>query len=90
MSGWVKTIADGVAAQAGAPDAHTALLPVGLGNRTGEFVPIYIDTFRLVAVQGKNIQDVLTDQGRKLEDLYRAQTAICPPPDPAIQPCKLD
>jgi multiple sugar transport system substrate-binding protein len=90
MSGWVKTIADGVAAQAGAPDAHTALLPIGLGNRTGEFVPIYVDAFRLIAVGGKNIQDVLNDQGRKLQDLYRAQNALCPPPDPAVQPCKVD
>ncbi|HLJ62052.1 MAG TPA: extracellular solute-binding protein [bacterium] len=89
-SGWVKVVADGVSAQAGAPDAHTALLPVGLGARTGEFVPIYADTFRLIAVEGKNIQDVLNDQGRKLEDLYRAQNAVCPPPDPAITPCKLD
>ncbi len=89
-SGWVKVVADGVSAQAGAPDAHTALLPVGLGARTAEFVPIYTDAFQLIVIQGKNIQDVLNDQARKLEALYRAQNAVCPPPDPAITPCKLD
>jgi multiple sugar transport system substrate-binding protein len=89
-SGWVKVVADGVSAQAGAPDAHTALLPVGLGARTAEFVPIYTDTFRLIAIQGKNIPDVLGDQARKLEALYRGQNAVCPPPDPAVTPCKPD
>ena len=87
---WVKIVAAGVSAQAGAPDAHTALLPIGLGARTGEFVPIYTDTFQLIAIQGKPVQDVLNAQARKLEALYQAQNAVCPPPDPAITPCKPD
>lgn len=89
-SGWVKVVADGVSAQAGAPDAHTALLPVGLGARTAEFVPIYTDTFRLIAIQGKSIPDVLTAQAGRLAALYQAANAVCPPPDPAITPCKPD
>ncbi|OLD35097.1 MAG: hypothetical protein AUI83_27525, partial [Armatimonadetes bacterium 13_1_40CM_3_65_7] len=39
-TGGLKVVADGVSAQAGAPDGRTALLPVGLGARTGEFVPL--------------------------------------------------
>jgi multiple sugar transport system substrate-binding protein len=89
-SGWVKVVADGVSAQAGAPDAHTALLPIGLGARTAEFVPIYTDAFQLIAIQGKNIQDVLNAQAAKLAALYQAQNAVCPPPDPASTPCKPD
>jgi len=87
-SGWVKVVADGVSAQAGAADAHTALLPIGLGARTAEFVPIYTDAFQLIVIQGKNIQDVLNAQAAKLAALYQAQNAVCPPPDPAITPCK--
>lgn len=89
-SGGLKVVADGVSAQAGAPDARTALLPVGLGGRTGEFVPIYVDTFRLIAIEGRNIEDTLAAQARKIEELYRAMNAVCPPPDPAIRPCRPD
>jgi multiple sugar transport system substrate-binding protein len=87
-TGGLKVIADGVAAQATARDARTALLPIGLGARSGEFVPLYVDTFREIAVQGKNIEEVLAAQARKLEELYRAMNAVCPPPDPQERPCR--
>ncbi len=89
-AGGLKVMADGVNAQGDAPDARTALLPLGLGARTGEFTPIYRDTFQLIAIQGRNIQEVLAAQARRLEELYRAANAPCPPPDPAIRPCKPD
>ena len=89
-AGALKVIADGVSAQSGARDARTALLPVGLGARTGEFVPIYVDTFTRIAVRGEDIQRVLTEQGAKLEELYRAMNAPCAPPDPAQRPCRPD
>jgi multiple sugar transport system substrate-binding protein len=89
-TGGLKVMADGVAAQAGARDARTALLPVGLGARTGEFVPIYVDAFRRIAIQGEDIQRVLTDQAAKLAELYRATNAPCTPPDPPERPCVPD
>jgi multiple sugar transport system substrate-binding protein len=89
-SGGLKVMTDGVTAQATARDARQALLPIGLGARSGEFVPLYVDTFRDIAVQGKNIEDVLAGQAKKLEELYRAMNAVCPPPDPAERPCKPD
>lgn len=89
-TGGLKVVADGVSAQAGASDARTALLPVGLGARTGEFQPIYVDTFRRIAINGEDIQKVLADQGAKLTELYRATNAPCTPPDPAQRPCVPD
>ncbi len=89
-TGGLKVMAEGVAAQAAAPDARTALLPIGLGARTGEFVPIYVDTFRLIAIEGRRIEDVLASQARRLEELYRATNAPCPPPDPPERPCRPD
>lgn len=89
-TGGLKVMAEGVTAQATARDARTALLPVGLGARTGEFVPLYLDTFQQIAVQGRNIQQVLNDQARKLEAMYRAMNAPCPPPDPPQRPCVPD
>ncbi|MDQ7819619.1 MAG: ABC transporter substrate-binding protein [Armatimonadota bacterium] len=89
-TGGLKVVADGVAAQAGARDARTALLPVGLGARTGEFVPIYVDTFRRIAIQGEDIPRVLNEQAAKLAELYRATNAPCTPPDPPERPCVPD
>jgi multiple sugar transport system substrate-binding protein len=89
-AGGLKVMAEGVTMQATARDARTALLPIGLGARSGEFVPLYVDTFREIAVQGKDIQAVLTAQARKLEELYRAMSAVCPPPDPQERPCRPD
>jgi multiple sugar transport system substrate-binding protein len=89
-AGAFKVMATGVGAQSGARDAHTALLPVGLGARTGEFVPLYVDTFTRIAVRGEDIQRVLNEQGAKLEELYRSQNAPCSPPDPPQRPCKAD
>jgi len=89
-SGGLRVMAEGVSAQSGARDARTALLPVGLGARTGEFVPLYVDTFTRIAVRGEDIQRVLNEQSRKLEELYRATNAPCSPPDPAARPCVPD
>lgn len=89
-TGGLKLLAEGVTAQQGARDARVALLPVGLGARTGEFVPLYVDTFREISVLGKPIEEVLAAQARKLEELYRAMTAPCPPPDPPTTPCRPD
>lgn len=89
-TGGLKVIADAVTAQADAPDARTALLPIGLGARTGEFAPIYSDAFRAIAIEGRRIEDVLAAQARRLEELFRAQNAPCAPPDPPIRPCRPD
>ena len=89
-TGGLKVVADGASAQAGAADARTALLPVGLGARTGEFVPLYVDTFRRIAIQGEDIPKVLADQGAKLDELYRTTNAPCAPPDPVQRPCLPD
>jgi multiple sugar transport system substrate-binding protein len=89
-TGGLKVLAEGVTAQATATDARTALLPIGLGARTGEFVPLYLETFTLIAIQGRNIEQVLNDQARKLEEMYRTTNAPCPPPDSAERPCRPD
>lgn len=89
-SGPLKIMADGVSAQSGARDARTVLLPVGLGARTGEFQPIYLNAFTRIAQRGEDIQRVLNEEGAKLEELYRATNAPCAPPDPPQRPCKPD
>lgn len=89
-AGGLRVMAEGVTAQSGARDARVALLPVGLGGRTGEFTPIYVDTFRAIAIQGRPIEQVLGEQAAKLEALFRAMNAPCPAPDPPQTPCRPD
>ncbi|HEY3249006.1 MAG TPA: carbohydrate ABC transporter substrate-binding protein, partial [bacterium] len=89
-AGGLRVMAEGVTAQSGARDARVALLPVGLGGRTGEFTPIYVDTFRAIAIQGRPIEQVLAEQAAKLEALFRAMNAPCPAPDPPQIPCRPD
>lgn len=89
-AGGLRVMAEGVTAQSASRDARVALLPVGLGGRTGEFTPIYVDAFRQIAIEGKPIEQVLAEQARKLEELFRATNAPCPAPDPPERPCKPD
>lgn len=87
-TGALRLMVDGVTAQATARDARTALLPIGLGARSGEFVPLYVDTFREIVVQGHDINAVLAAQAKNLADLFRAMNAVCPPPDAPERPCQ--
>jgi multiple sugar transport system substrate-binding protein len=41
-----------VRTQQSAPDAHPALLPVGLGSHSGEFDRIFTDTFQRIVIRG--------------------------------------
>jgi multiple sugar transport system substrate-binding protein len=84
-----RVLATGVTAQATARGGKTALLPIGLGARVGEFVPAYLDAFRAIMIQGQPIEQVLDRQARVLNDLYRATNAPCTPPDPPQQPCQV-
>jgi hypothetical protein len=88
--GGIRALADAVSAQGDAPDARTGLLPFGLGGRTGEFVPIYVDTFRLIVINGRDIASTLEAQARRIEELFRATNAPCPPPDRPLRPCRPD
>ncbi len=81
--GGLKIIAEGVSAQSGSADAIAAMIPGGLGGRSGEFSDIYRDTFYRIlgiGVPAEAIQDVLDDQGAKLTALYQDTGAEFPLP----------
>ncbi len=75
-----KLLADAVAAQASAPDALVSLLPVGLGERDGEFVPCYKDAFEAIVIRGQDIPTVLARQASRLLELFEATGADYPQP----------
>ena len=51
-----------------APDALPALLPVGLGDKGGQFNQVYIDTFERIVLGGQDVRQVLDQQAEALRD----------------------
>jgi multiple sugar transport system substrate-binding protein len=89
--GALRILAEGVTKQAAAPDFLMAMIPGGLGGRAGEFSKIYRDTFMEIVVKGRDIEEVLEEQGKLLKELYEDTKAPCPPPDPVEEaPCVVE
>lgn len=86
----VQIEAEAVNAQATAPDALPALLPVGLGDRGGEINQIFRNAFDRVVFDGEDIEAVLTEEGDNLQALMNETGAPCWAPDPASDgPCEV-
>jgi len=71
-----------VSKQAAAPDAVPAMLPVGLGARSGEINKIYRDAFTRIVINGEDIETVLAAEAANLQTLMNETGAPCWPPDP--------
>jgi multiple sugar transport system substrate-binding protein len=80
-AGGLKLLADGVTAQAAASDVIVAIIPGGLGPRSGEFTKIYVDAFNEIVLKGRPIQEVLDEQGALLDALWEETGAPLPVPD---------
>ncbi|MBK8986433.1 MAG: extracellular solute-binding protein [Chloroflexi bacterium] len=82
--------AGAVTAQANAPDALPALLPVGLGERGGEINQIFRNAFDRVVLNGEDIATVLAEEGANLQALMDDTGAACWAPDPPSDgPCQV-
>ena len=65
-----------------AKDALPALLPIGLGQRGGEFDKVFMDTFQLVVLRGQKPRAVLDREAETLRRLMTETDAPCWQPDP--------
>ncbi|MEJ1158340.1 ABC transporter substrate-binding protein [Prosthecomicrobium sp. N25] len=84
----VKLIADGLAKTQASKDLVNVLLPVGLGDKGGEFNKVYIDTFQRVVLKGEPVRAVLDSQAEALKAVIAASKAPCWAPDAASDgPC---
>jgi multiple sugar transport system substrate-binding protein len=82
--------AGAVAAQANAPDALPALLPVGLGERGGEINQIFRNAFDRVVIEGQDAEAVLSEEAANLQALMNETGAPCWAPDaPSDGPCQV-
>jgi len=84
----VQIEADTVTAQANAPDALPALLPVGLGDRGGEINQIFRNAFDRIVLDGEDPASALDAEGDNLQTLFNETGAPCWDPDPITDgPC---
>ena len=65
-----------------AKDALPTLLPIGLGQRGGEFDKVFMDTFQFVVLRGQNPRAVLAREAERLKQLMIEAGASCWQPDP--------
>lgn len=77
--------------QTTAPDALPALLPVGLGERGGEFNEVYRNAFLRIIFDGEEIESVIASEGDNVQDILDSEGAPCWPPDPPSEgACQLN
>jgi multiple sugar transport system substrate-binding protein len=77
----VALLAGAVTATQSAPDAVISLLPVGLGDKGGEFNKVYMDAFQRIILQNEPVSDVLKTQGETMAKLMADTKAPCWAPD---------
>ena len=65
-----------------AKEALPALLPLGLGQRGGEFDRVFMETFQLVVLRGEKPRAVLDREAETLNRLMTESGAPCWEPDP--------
>ena len=73
-----------------AKDALPTLLPIGLGQRGGEFDMVFMDTFQLVVLRGQKPRVVLDREAGTLNRLLTETGAPCWQPDlPSTGACQV-
>jgi multiple sugar transport system substrate-binding protein len=78
----VKLAAAAIAKMQSGKDALPALLPIGLGQRGGEFDKVFMDTFQLIVLRGQKPRAALDDEAETLNRLMTETGAPCWQPDP--------
>ncbi len=77
----VALLAGAVTKTQASKDAVISLLPVGLGDKGGEFNKVYMDAFQLIVLQNQPVADVLAKQGMAMTNLMTTTKAPCWAPD---------
>ncbi|MCZ8311223.1 MAG: extracellular solute-binding protein [Rhodospirillales bacterium] len=78
----VRLAANAIALTQNARDALVSLLPIGLGDKGGEFNKVYIDTFTRIVLRNEPARAVLDREAENLRAIMNATAAPCWAPDP--------
>jgi multiple sugar transport system substrate-binding protein len=81
----LKLAVAAILATQNAPDALPSLLPVGLGDKGGEFDKVFIDTFELIVIRRQKPHAVLERQAEVMQKIFADTKAPCWAPDPPSQ-----
>ncbi len=78
--------------QANSKNSVLTLLPIGLGERGGEFNTFYMLTFSEIVLDGKDIQIVLDTNADELQKILTEENASCWLPDTVEggRPCEIE
>ncbi len=89
LSPGVSAEAEAVQQQTEAPEALPSLLPIGLGELSGDFNKVFTDSFQQIILQEAEIASVLEQQAQALESVMQETGAPCWEPDPPSEgePC---
>lgn len=86
-----RALGPAVQAMTSSPDALPALLPVGLGDKAGQFNQVYIDAFERIVLANQPVREVLDQQAETLRQLMVTTGAPCWLPDaPSEGPCPVE
>lgn len=87
-----KALGPAITKMTSSPDALPALLPVGLGDKAGQFNQVYVDTFERIVLNGEDIKSVLDSEAGTLRQLMIDAKAPCwtPDADSGDEPCPVD
>lgn len=86
-----KALGPAIAAMTASADALPALLPIGLGDKGGQFNQVYIDTFERIVLANQDVRQVLDQQADTLRNLMNETGAPCWLPDaPSEGPCPVE
>jgi multiple sugar transport system substrate-binding protein len=80
-----------VKAQTDSPNGIATLLPVGLGERAGDYDSIFMLAFSRIVLEGADIQTVLDREAAELQLIITERNLACWPPDSSSErPCKIE
>jgi multiple sugar transport system substrate-binding protein len=89
-SAGIKLEAEAVQKQTSAKDGLPALVPIGLGAKSGDFKALYMDTFQRIVIRNEDIQSALDAQAKTLQAIMDESGAKCWAPDPPSDgPCQV-
>lgn len=87
----LRELGRAVAAQADSPRAVLTLLPVGLGERAGDYNSLFMQTFSEILLGERDIPSVLNSKARELQKIIDETNAKSWAPDVSGErPCKIE
>ncbi|MFA6505266.1 MAG: ABC transporter substrate-binding protein [Treponemataceae bacterium] len=87
----LKELSEAVQRQANSKNGVATLLPIGLGDRAGDFNKVFILTFSKIVLEGNDISRALNANAAELQKILNEQNAKCWLPDVSdARPCKIE